>query len=29
VEALWAADALELSLVAESDGEVVGHIAFS
>ena len=29
VEALRAADALELSLVAESDGEVVGHIAFS
>ena len=29
VEALRAADALELSLVAESEGEVVGHIAFS
>jgi putative acetyltransferase len=29
VEALRAADALELSLVAEIDGEVVGHIAFS
>jgi putative acetyltransferase len=29
VEALRAADALELSLVAELDGEVVGHIAFS
>ena len=29
VEALRVADALELSLVAESDGEVVGHIAFS
>ena len=29
VEALRAAHALELSLVAESDGEVVGHIAFS
>jgi putative acetyltransferase len=29
VEALRAADALEVSLVAESDGEVVGHIAFS
>jgi putative acetyltransferase len=29
VEALRAADALALSLVAESDGEVVGHIAFS
>jgi putative acetyltransferase len=29
VEALRAADALELSLVAESDAEVVGHIAFS
>ena len=29
VEALRLADALELSLVAESDGEVVGHIAFS
>ena len=29
VEALRAADALELSLVAESDGEVMGHIAFS
>ena len=29
VEALRAAGALELSLVAESDGEVVGHIAFS
>jgi putative acetyltransferase len=29
VEALRAADALKLSLVAESDGEVVGHIAFS
>jgi len=29
VEALRAADALELSLVAESGGEVVGHIAFS
>jgi putative acetyltransferase len=29
VEALRAADALELSLVAESDGEVAGHIAFS
>ena len=29
VEALRAADALESSLVAESDGEVVGHIAFS
>jgi putative acetyltransferase len=29
VEALRAADALELSLVAESNGEVVGHIAFS
>ena len=29
VEALRAADALELSLVAETDDEVVGHIAFS
>jgi len=29
VEALRAADALESSLVAESDGELVGHIAFS
>ena len=29
VEALRAAFALEVSLVAESDGEVVGHIAFS
>ena len=29
VEALRAAEALELSLVAEVDGEVVGHIAFS
>ena len=29
VEALRAADALDVSLVAESDGEVVGHIAFS
>jgi putative acetyltransferase len=29
VEALRAADALTLSLVAEKDGEVVGHIAFS
>ncbi len=29
VEALRVADALELSLVAESSGEVVGHIAFS
>ena len=29
VEALRAADALEVSLVAEIDGEVVGHIAFS
>ena len=29
VEALRAADALEVSLVAEVDGEVVGHIAFS
>jgi len=29
VEALRAANALELSLVAASDGEVVGHIAFS
>ena len=29
VEALREARALELSLVAESDGEVVGHIAFS
>lgn len=29
VEALRAADALELSLVAELDGEVAGHIAFS
>ncbi len=29
VEALRAAGALELSLVAEIDGEVVGHIAFS
>ena len=29
VEALRDADALEVSLVAESDGEVVGHIAFS
>lgn len=29
VEALRAADALESSLVAEIDGEVVGHIAFS
>lgn len=29
VEALRSAGALELSLVAESDGEVVGHIAFS
>jgi putative acetyltransferase len=29
VEALRAADALEVSLVAESDDEVVGHIAFS
>ena len=29
VEALRAADALELSLVAEDDGVVVGHIAFS
>lgn len=29
VEALRAAGALEISLVAEVDGEVVGHIAFS
>jgi putative acetyltransferase len=29
VEALRAADALEVSLVAELNGEVVGHIAFS
>jgi putative acetyltransferase len=29
VEALRAADALEVSLVAEIDGEVVGHVAFS
>jgi putative acetyltransferase len=29
VEALRAAGALELSFVAESEGEVVGHIAFS
>ena len=29
VEALRAAEALELSLVAESDGAVVGHVAFS
>jgi putative acetyltransferase len=29
VEALRAADALESSFVAERDGEVVGHIAFS
>ena len=29
VEALRGADALELSLVAEVEGEVVGHIAFS
>jgi putative acetyltransferase len=29
VEALRAAGALEISLVAEIDGEVVGHIAFS
>jgi putative acetyltransferase len=29
VEALRVADALEISLVAESGGEVVGHIAFS
>lgn len=29
VEALRAADALALSLVAEVDGEIVGHIAFS
>jgi putative acetyltransferase len=29
VEALRVAGALEVSLVAESDGEVVGHIAFS
>jgi putative acetyltransferase len=29
VDALRAADALTLSLVAELDGEVVGHIAFS
>ena len=29
VEALRSADALELSLVAESDDEVAGHIAFS
>ena len=29
VEALRVAEALELSLVAEVDGEVVGHIAFS
>ena len=29
VEALRAAEALELSLVAEVDREVVGHIAFS
>lgn len=29
VEALRAAEALALSLVAECDGEVVGHIAFS
>jgi putative acetyltransferase len=29
VEALRVAEALELSLVAEGDGEVVGHIAFS
>ncbi len=29
VEALRAADALELSLVADLDGTVVGHIAFS
>jgi putative acetyltransferase len=29
VEALRSADALEVSLVAEVDGDVVGHIAFS
>lgn len=29
IEALRAADALTLSLVAESDGRVVGHVAFS
>jgi putative acetyltransferase len=29
VEALRAADALDISLVAELDGSVVGHIAFS
>ena len=29
VEALRAADAVTVSLVAEVDGEVVGHIAFS
>jgi len=29
VEALRAADALDVSLVAEVDGEVMGHIAFS
>jgi putative acetyltransferase len=29
VDALRAAEALELSLVAEVDGDVVGHIAFS
>ncbi len=29
MEALRTADALEVSLVADSDGEVVGHIAFS
>jgi putative acetyltransferase len=29
VDALRAANALELSLVAEADGEVVGHVAFS
>jgi putative acetyltransferase len=29
VEALRSAEALEVSLVAECDGEVVGHIAFS
>lgn len=29
VEALRAAEALEISLVAEAEGEIVGHVAFS
>ncbi|HNR77249.1 MAG TPA: N-acetyltransferase, partial [Parvularculaceae bacterium] len=29
VEKLWEADAISLDLVAEADGEIVGHCAFS